>query len=263
MSYRILIIDDEQQISVAVKLRLEAQQYEVHLATSGEEGLERVKAIQPDLILLDVSMPPGMDGYEVCRTIRSTPGIDHTQIIMLTIHNSREDILTALAAGANDFIEKPSTMAGIEATVKRRLAQVDALRQAGQPALAPANAVGNRVFISYSRSDGKFVEWLAQRLAQEGFEVWYDREILSGRDWLLEIGTELRKADQMVVVVTPKAMASRHVTDEWSTFYKSHRTIHPAILIPCDLPFPLSGINWCDFSSSRADGLDCLIRGLT
>lgn len=102
-------------------------------ASSGPECLALVARIQPRLILLDVQMPE-LDGYETCRRLRSDPAFHHVPIAFLTSRNSPEDVKLGLAAGGNDFILKPVTVARLMERVKywtsRRVVPRTALRSA-------------------------------------------------------------------------------------------------------------------------------------
>jgi two-component system alkaline phosphatase synthesis response regulator PhoP len=102
----ILIIDDEEDIRELLKYNLKKEGYLVEVAENGEIGLTLMKALQPDLILLDVMMP-GMDGIEVCDAIRSTPGFQQTLICFLTARNEDYSQIAGLDSGADDYVSKP------------------------------------------------------------------------------------------------------------------------------------------------------------
>jgi two-component system alkaline phosphatase synthesis response regulator PhoP len=102
----ILIIDDEEDIRELLKYNLKKEGYLVEVAENGEIGLALMKALKPDLIILDVMMP-GMDGIEVCDAIRSTPGFQQTLICFLTARNEDYSQIAGLDAGADDYVAKP------------------------------------------------------------------------------------------------------------------------------------------------------------
>jgi two-component system KDP operon response regulator KdpE len=116
---RILIIDDDPQIRRAMRATLTARDYQVTDARTGEEGLERLRSATFDLVLLDMNMP-GMGGLETCRLIRCGSDV---AIIMLTVSNTERDKVSALDAGADDYVTKPFSMpellARIRATLRR------------------------------------------------------------------------------------------------------------------------------------------------
>jgi two-component system KDP operon response regulator KdpE len=121
-SGRILVVDDDPQIRRVLRTTLIAQGYEVKDARNGEEALECVREGKLELIILDMNMP-GMTGIEACRTIRSTSDV---AIIMLTVRDSEADKVSALDAGADDYVTKPFSSPELLARVRaalRRLPQ--------------------------------------------------------------------------------------------------------------------------------------------
>lgn len=104
---RILIVDDEEMIRELIHVTLSQDpRFEVFQASSGEKAVEAVRALEPDLILLDVRMP-GIDGVEACEQIRAEHGTERPTIIMITALGEDDDIQRALDAGANDYFIKP------------------------------------------------------------------------------------------------------------------------------------------------------------
>lgn len=106
MSSTILIVDDEYSGRETLQSVLEGEGYNLIMAENGPQAIEKAKAYQPDVILLDVMMP-GMTGFEVCERIRSDSQVAEIPIIILTALDDRESLLTGLKAGADDFISKP------------------------------------------------------------------------------------------------------------------------------------------------------------
>ncbi|MDF3071285.1 MAG: hypothetical protein K0R38_6886 [Polyangiaceae bacterium] len=103
---RVLVIDDNPQNRALARATLELEDFEVIVATSGEEGLTAFAAHTPDCVLLDVRMP-GMDGFETCRRMRLLPGGDAVPIVFLTASRDVDTFDRAQEAGANDFATKP------------------------------------------------------------------------------------------------------------------------------------------------------------
>jgi putative two-component system response regulator len=106
MSSMVLIVDDEYAGRETLQSVLEGEGYQLEMAENGPQAIEKAKKLLPDVILLDVMMP-GMTGFEVCQRIRNDPQIAEIPIIVLTALDDRESLLTALKAGADDFISKP------------------------------------------------------------------------------------------------------------------------------------------------------------
>ena len=114
---KILVIDDEKPISDIVKFNLVKEGYEVFTAYDGEEALEQVKEVEPDLIILDLMLPK-IDGLEVCREIRKTHDMP---IIMVTAKDSEIDKVLGLELGADDYVTKPFSNRELVARVKANL----------------------------------------------------------------------------------------------------------------------------------------------
>src|SRR6266481_1843255 len=99
----ILLVEDDASVREAVSLALETYGHEIATAVSGNEALDRWRQLHPDLLLLDL-MLPGIDGFEVCRTIRK---VDQVPIIMLTARSDPIDVVVGLESGADDYVTKP------------------------------------------------------------------------------------------------------------------------------------------------------------
>ena len=106
MSSTVLVVDDEYSGRQTLESILEGEGYNIEMAENGKQALEKARTLLPDVILLDVMMP-GMTGFEVCQHVRNDPLLAEIPIIVLTALDDRESLLTALKAGADDFISKP------------------------------------------------------------------------------------------------------------------------------------------------------------
>ncbi len=103
---RILVVEDDADIANMLKIYFSSQGYEVDIAPRGEEALEKTRQNMPHLIVLDI-MLPDIDGYEVCRRLRTSTRTSHIPIIFLTQKDERSDRLQGLELGADDYITKP------------------------------------------------------------------------------------------------------------------------------------------------------------
>lgn len=121
MAKKILIVEDEEHIAEGLKLNLEAAGYETKIAPNGSIALDKWRAKEFDLVLLDI-MLPGLDGLEVCRIIRNEGG--RIPILFLTARGTEDDRIAGLAAGGDDYITKPFSlkelMLRVEAIFRRQ-----------------------------------------------------------------------------------------------------------------------------------------------
>ena len=101
---KILVIDDELELVDMLKIRLEANNYEVVTAGDGEEGMAKAKSEKPDLIILDIMMPK-KDGYTFIKEMRAEQGIKSTPVVILTAKAKMKDLFAI--EGAKDYIVKP------------------------------------------------------------------------------------------------------------------------------------------------------------
>jgi len=106
MSKRILVVDDEPGIVKTIRLRLKAKQFDVVTGSNGEEALKGVKENKPDLVILDVMMPPP-NGFQVCRTLKDDPEFKSIPIILLTAKATESDKFWGTESGADAYITKP------------------------------------------------------------------------------------------------------------------------------------------------------------
>lgn len=114
---KILIVDDEQQITRVLRTALSTQGYSLRVAANGVEGMEAVHEWKPDLVITDVSMPE-MNGVELCREIRAVSSIP---IIVLSVRNHDLMKIEALDAGADDYVTKPFSIQELQARVRAQL----------------------------------------------------------------------------------------------------------------------------------------------
>ncbi|HEX8900678.1 PleD family two-component system response regulator [Vitreimonas sp.] len=121
MSARILVVDDLEANRRLLEAKLTADYYEVLMAQRGEEAVQLAKRERPDLILLDVMMPGGIDGYEACRRLKAMPETRHIPVVILTTLDDRDSKVRGLQAGAEEFLTKPIDDVQLMARVKSLL----------------------------------------------------------------------------------------------------------------------------------------------
>jgi pilus assembly protein CpaE len=164
MATRILAVDDSALILKLIAGVLSPVGYEVHTAVGGAEGLPKAEQIQPDLILLDVTMP-GMDGYEVCRRLRQMPSAANLPIMMLTSLDSLENRIKGFEAGADDYMLKPFQAAELRTRVEALL------RRSSAPASLIVAPTAKLIAV-FSLRGGSGVSTLAANLAVGLAQIW-------------------------------------------------------------------------------------------
>ena len=106
MNKKVLIADDEQNIVISLEFLMKREGFEVVVANDGEEAIRRIRADQPDLVLLDVMMPK-KSGFEVCQEVKSDPALGGVRILMLTAKGRDTEVAKGLALGADAYMTKP------------------------------------------------------------------------------------------------------------------------------------------------------------
>lgn len=141
---KILVVDDEKPISDIIKFNLKKEGYDVYTAYDGEEALQKVEEVNPDLILLDLMLPK-IDGLEVAREVRKTHNMP---IIMVTAKDAEIDKVLGLEMGADDYVTKPFSNRELVARVKANLRRQSATMAEAQAAEESKNndiAIGDLV----------------------------------------------------------------------------------------------------------------------
>ncbi len=118
---KILIVEDEESLLKLESILLTSRGYDVKGVADGRAALESIATAKPDLVLLDIMLPE-MDGFEVCRQIKSNEVTRHIPVIMLTAKKSREDMIKGEQVGADWYITKPFKSAMVIETIQRFLA---------------------------------------------------------------------------------------------------------------------------------------------
>ncbi|MFZ2359028.1 MAG: response regulator transcription factor [Anaerolineae bacterium] len=181
MNEKILVVDDEPKLVRLVREVLTATGYQVSAASSGKAAIELAAIEQPDLVLLDILLPPGPDGYAVCRRIREFSDIP---VIMLTAKAQEADMLHGFDAGADDYLTKPFSAKELVARVKAVLRRT---RRVGETELTTLTCGG--MVIDFARCtvkiDGEPVALtrteyaLLRQLAQHPNRVMLHQDLLA------------------------------------------------------------------------------------
>jgi DNA-binding response OmpR family regulator len=117
----ILVVDDNRDNVEIRRAFLESRSYRVVVAPDGRTALAKLEEAQPALVLLDVMMP-GMDGWQVCRTIKNHPDFGSTRVVMVTAKGGYEDKFEGMRSGADDYVVKPIDLKELGKKVERNLA---------------------------------------------------------------------------------------------------------------------------------------------
>ena len=120
MSTRILTVEDDERIRTSVRLALEEEGWVVDEAASGEVAAEKFDTTPADVVLIDI-MLPGIDGFELCRKIRSASSVP---IVMVTARSDTHDVVAGLEAGADDYLTKPFAPKELSARIRALLRRI-------------------------------------------------------------------------------------------------------------------------------------------
>lgn len=223
MSRRILLVEDEAALRLALSDRLRSEGYEVALAEDGDRGFGRARSEPLDLVILDV-MLPGRSGFDLCRDLRKE-GVE-VPILMLTARGEVIDRVLGLKLGADDYLVKPFESAEL-------LARVEALLRRARPDTEGGSFAFGDVRIDFRRMevtrDGEPVELSALEFRLLRFLVEHRGEVLSRERLLDEVwgyGADVysRTVDQHVATLRKKLEASprrpRHLLTVHGAGYK-------------------------------------------
>ena len=240
----ILIADDNEQNLELLKVYLmESSEgaaiptvegsYEILSARDGPEALDLFERHSPDIVLLDV-MIPKLDGFEVCKKIKSTTSRRHVPVLIVTALDELKDLQKAFDAGADDFLSKPVNKVELRSRVRSMLRvkvlfdeqthNMTKLATSIEELQASLTRFQNQqtmalrepgVFISYSKEDLWTVELLTDSLERDGINFWLDdKELHAGESIDTTITEAIRDAWLFLVLLTPKSLASNWVMRE-------------------------------------------------
>lgn len=155
-SMKILIVEDEPDLTELLAYRLKKEGFQISSAVEGWEALRRAEEIYPDLILLDIGIP-GLDGIEVCKWLRRHPKLKKCAVFMLTARGAEVDQVAGFDAGADDYLVKPLSptvlISRIQA-LERRLKNEEAEESKQQPLQVGNLLVDDKRFVVMRITDG-------------------------------------------------------------------------------------------------------------
>ncbi len=203
--YKILVVDDEEDIRDLLQYNLESAGYEVLVSKTGEEALTAIRATKPKCVLLDL-MLPGMDGLDVCRKVRLESTIRETPIIMLTAKGEEEDIVKGLEIGADDYVTKPFSVKEILARIQvalRRVSEEDLPEKVEVSGLV-LDRNRREVFLNKKSVEFTFTEFaiLDALLSKEGGVMTRDQIVLAIRGG--EVSVSERSVDVHITFIRKK-----------------------------------------------------------
>ncbi len=203
MSYKILLVEDEESLVDVVKLNLELEGYKVAVSRTGKEAVTRFKSERFDLILLDVMLPE-MDGFTVCQTIRLENS--RIPILMLTAKNSSQDRVAGLKIGADDYLAKPfnleELLLRVEKLIGRRAAEVGVIPLGNKFSIGAGEV--NTVTFEIKTWDGKWLELgkreiLLLKLLHERQGQVVSRELILETVWGYDVYPSTRTIDNYIL----------------------------------------------------------------
>ncbi len=158
MAPRILIVEDEESLTLLLRYNLEAEGYSVDAVARGDEAETRLRERIPDLVLLDW-MLPGISGIELCRRLRARPETRSLPIVMLTARGEEADRIVGLELGADDYVSKPFSPRELTARIKAVLRRAGgSVATAGeQPTTLKAGGLEVDTVAHEARRDGELV----------------------------------------------------------------------------------------------------------
>lgn len=116
---RILIVEDQADLRKLLRLTLAVVDCELHEADSGQAALSLLKTLKPDTVILDIMLPGGIDGYQICRAIKADPATSRTFVILLSARGQKSDIEEGRRAGADCYLLKPFSPLELVKTVNK------------------------------------------------------------------------------------------------------------------------------------------------
>jgi DNA-binding response OmpR family regulator len=194
---KVLIVEDELMLADNLADKLRNEGYDVLTSPDGEDGLEKIRSQQPDLIVLDI-MLPGLDGLSLCRMIQRDPNTSHIPIIMLTARGMEVDKIVGLESGADDYLVKPVALGEFLARVRavmRRTRKQPVVGDELESGDLHLNLIGRRAYRAEDeiRLTNKEFDLLAELMRNKG--VVLSRDLLLTKVWGYDSFVDKRTVD--------------------------------------------------------------------
>lgn len=207
MKPKILVIDDDQTLTIVVKELLGDRGFDVTAANTGDEGLNLAKEYKPDLILLDV-MLPDFDGYTLCRVFRQSKNTANIPVIMLTAKDKTEEKIAGLRTGADDYVPKPFNGDELAERIKSVLRRTLRAPAGGEELLKSGDLVVNVTRHTAKLKDKtlklspKEFELLCAFLRKKGWV--YDKQFLLEQIWGYTTSVNTRTVEKHIEMLRKK-----------------------------------------------------------
>lgn len=204
----ILVVDDVEANRTVVCRRLENSGYDLHAVNSGEKALQFIQSRKPDLVLLDFMMP-NMNGIDVLNVVRTTWNIPDLPIIMLTARAEADAVVTALEAGADDYVSKPIDFDVLKARIETQLQKLKSSDRLRQVNAALDERVAMRV-LAFDELRDELEKEILQRTELQARVNELEADAVTG-GVSSDIARDLERAEQILDTVLKAASAGKPV----------------------------------------------------
>lgn len=196
-NFKILVVDDEEDIADLIKVNLEGEGYKVDTCHNGLEVLNKVERSQPNLIILDL-MLPGVGGMDLCKKIKEI--YSHIPVIMVTAKTGETDVVLGLELGADDYIKKPFSIRELTARVRTALRRANLQEELDKMVSIThgkihLNATAHKVYVDEKEIELTLIEYKILYLFMSNPGVAFSRDKLLDRIWGKDVFVTDRTVD--------------------------------------------------------------------
>ncbi len=210
LNYKVLVVDDEEDIADLIKVNLESEGYQIEVAYNGLEVLPRIEKNQPNLIILDL-MLPGIGGMDLCKKIKEKYKIP---VIMVTAKTSETDVVLGLELGADDYIKKPFSTRELTARVRSVLRRANSNEDLDKMVSITVgkvhlNATAHKVFIEDKEIELTLIEYKLLYMFMSNPGVAFSRDKLLDRIWGKDVFVTDRTVDVNIKRLRDKLLSEK------------------------------------------------------